>query len=92
MSRGIRYTAEFKQRAVELYKTSGASFSAIAKELGINSETLASWVKKSQNDTGCDNPFQKDEELRKLRREVARLKEENEILLKASAFFASKQL
>ena len=37
-------------------------------------------------------PFQMQEELRKLRRENQRLKTENEILLKASAFFASKQL
>lgn len=38
------------------------------------------------------SPFQMREENRRLKRELARLKEENEILLKASAFFASKQL
>lgn len=38
------------------------------------------------------NPFQMAEELRKARREVERLRKENEILLKASAFFASRQL
>ena len=38
------------------------------------------------------NPFQVAEENRKLKREIRRLSEENEILLKASAFFASKQL
>ena len=38
------------------------------------------------------DPFQLQEENRRPRRELARLKEENEILLKASAFFASKQL
>ena len=92
MSRGVRYTSEFKQRAVELYKSKGTSFTAVAKELGVDSATLSSWVRKADNDSGCDNPFQKDEEIRKLRREVARLEEENEILLKASAFFASKQL
>lgn len=38
------------------------------------------------------NPFQMAEELRRLKRENQRLRTENEILLKASAFFASKQL
>jgi transposase len=38
------------------------------------------------------NPFQIAEEMCKLKREIKRLREGNEILLKASAFFASKQL
>ena len=45
-----------------------------------------------QPDEADMNPFQMREENRRLKRELARLKEENEILLKASAFFASKQL
>jgi transposase len=51
-------------------------------------------MKKAQNADGSreGNPFQMQEEIRQLRRENARLKEENEILLKASAFFATKTM
>lgn len=49
---------------------------------------------KAQNADGSKegNPFQMQEEIRQLRRENARLREENEILLKASAFFATKSM
>ena len=51
-------------------------------------------MKKAQNADGSreGNPFQMQEEIRQLRRENARLREENEILLKASAFFATKTM
>ena len=57
-------------------------------------EFLSDWMKKAQNADGSreGNPFQMQEEIRQLRRENARLKEENEILLKASAFFATKTM
>lgn len=49
---------------------------------------------QAQNADGSKegNPFQMQEEIRQLRRENARLREENEILLKASAFFATKSM
>lgn len=89
-----RYTAEFKQKAVELYRASNTSYAAIAKELGIDQGSLSAWVKKADGDNapGGKNAFQMEEELRKLKAENTRLKTENEILLKASAFFASKQM
>lgn len=92
-----RYTAEFKVRAVELYKAAGpdATYAEIARELGCDAGSLSHWVKTAgggQPDEADMNPFQMREENRRLKRELARLKEENEILLKASAFFASKQL
>ena len=46
-------------------------------------------------EAGCgepQNPFQMEEELKRLRRENAQLRRDNEILLKASAFFASRSL
>lgn len=86
------YTPEFKEQAVALYRKSKTSYAAVAKELGIDPGTLSAWVKKADGSTGKSgaNPFQLEEECRKLKRENARLKEENEILLKASAFFATK--
>ena len=92
-----RYTAEFKARAVDLYRAAGpeATYAQIARELGVDAGSLSHWVKLASGDRPQDaeaNPFQLQEENRRLKRELARLREENEILLKASAFFASKQL
>ena len=61
----------------------------------IDDGTLSGWVRAAEASAAAGasgSPFQRDEELRRLRREVARLREENEILLKASAFFASRSL
>ena len=86
------YTPEFKEQAVALYRKSNTSYAAVARELGVDQDSLATWVKKADaTANGSDtNAFQLEEENRKLKRENARLKEENEILLKASAFFATK--
>lgn len=89
-----KYTAEFKQKAVELYKKSGTTYAEVARGLGCDPGSLSDWVKKADA-AECapgDNPFQMAEQLRRLKRENERLKRENEILLKASAFFASRQL
>ena len=66
----------------------------MARELGCDAGSLSDWVKKATNGDGSKdgNPFQMQEEIRRLKRENARLKEENEILLKASAFFATKSM
>lgn len=92
-----RYTPEFKAKAVELYLAAGpdATYAEIARGLGCDAGTLSNWVRLAGNEQPGDpemNPFQVQEENRRLRRENERLKKENEILLKASAFFASKQL
>lgn len=92
-----RYTSEFKSKAVELYLAAGpdATYAEIARGLGCDAGSLVKWVKLAGNEQPGDpemNPFQLQEENRRLRRELARLKEENEILLKTSAFFVSKQL
>lgn len=96
-SHANRYTPEFKQRAVQLYESrSPCTYAEVARELGVDAGTLSKWVaqaRPSEEGAGdSDNPFQMAEDLRKLRRENERLKRENEILLKASAFFASRQL
>ena len=81
-----RYTAEFKQKAVELYRKSGTTYAEVACGLGCDPGRLSDWVRKAAAGPAPDaDPFQMAENLR-------RLKRENEILLKASAFFASRQL
>lgn len=90
-----KYTPEFKQKAVELYRsTEGATYAQIGRELGCDAGTVADWVRRADSAAACpaDNPFALAEDVRRLRRENERLRRENEILLKASAFFASRQL
>ena len=89
-----KYSAEFKQQAVRLYRERGGTYAEIARELGCDPGSVSDWVRRADA-AGADpsaNPFQLAEENRRLKREVERLKRENEILLKASAFFASRQL
>lgn len=88
-----KYTAEFKQRAVELYRERGCTYAELARELGCDAGSISDWVKRADAAGAAPdrNPFQMAEELRRLRRENDRLRTENEILLKASAFFASRQ-
>lgn len=82
-----KYTAEFKQEAVELYRKSGTTYAEMARGPGCDAGSLADWVKKADA-----NPFQMAEGLRRLKRGNERLKRENEMLLKTSAFFAGRQL
>lgn len=89
-----RYTAEFKVEAVRLVATSGKPLAQIARELGINEQTLHNWKKQavSRDGTGVEpDRFVLEEENRRLRRENARLQEERDILKKATAFFASQK-
>ena len=89
-----KYTAEFKQRAVQLYRERGGTYAEIGRELGVDPGSVSDWVKRADA-AGSDpsvNPFQVAEENRRLRREVERPRRENEMLLRASAFFAGRRL
>ncbi len=87
-------TAEFKQRAVQPCRERGGAYAEIGREPGVGPGSVSDWVKRADA-AGSDpsaNPFQVAEENRRLKRENERLRRENEILLKASAFFAGRQL
>lgn len=86
--------AEFKQRAAGLYRERGCTYAELARELGCDAGSISDWVRRADASGAAPdrNPFQMAEELRRPRRENDRLRTENEILLKASAFFASRQL
>ena len=89
-----KYPAELEQQAVRLHRERGGTCTETAREPGVDPGGLSDWVKRAdaaQAPAG-DNPFQMAGDLRGPRRENERLKRENEILLKASAFFASRQL
>jgi transposase len=88
-----RYPPELRDRAVELVISSGRPIAHIADELGINRETLRSWVRGAEADRG-QRPelLTSDErgELKRLRRENIELHRANEILKAASAYFAGE--
>lgn len=89
------YTTEFKKQAVAQVN-GGRGIAAIARELGMSEQTLRNWVKAAKEGklTGCGGKAVTPEqmELSRLRAEVARLKRENEILKKATAYFAKDAL
>ena len=80
---------EFKMEAVRLAQSEGMSIGRAAKDLGISENVLRDWVKKFGTHAGV-GPItpQEREELMRLRRELRVVKEERDILKKATAFFA----
>ena len=84
------YPADFRSEAVRLVR-SGTPVSTVAKDLGVNDQTLRNWLRQHDIDQGRRNDgltTEEREELFRLRRRVKVLEEERQILLKASAFFA----
>jgi len=77
---------------VQLVQANGRSLSQVAKDLGVHHETLRGWVKQAAIDGGRRDGLTTEErtELARLRRENRVLKEEREILRKATAFFAAE--
>lgn len=85
-----RYTEEFKEEAVRLALESDLSHSQVARDLGVNINTLNAWIKKAlQSDGSAAETV--EQENRKLKRENARLTQERDILKKAVGIF-SKEL
>ena len=86
-----KYTAEYKDNAVKRANES-SNVAETARELWIKPNTLYNWVYQFSQRTNPDKPERTDEhlydELKQLRKEVARLKEERDILKKAAAYFA----
>ena len=86
-----RYTPEFKAEAVRLVRSAtDKPASQIARELGVSDNALRSWVKQAQIDHGEREGLttEEREELRRLRKENKVLRQEREILKKATVFFA----
>ena len=89
-----RFTTEFQDEAVRLVETSGRSRREIAQDLGIGLSTLRHWIDRHREREIDDPPAERQEdmvaELKRLRRENEILRQEREILKKATAFFAKE--
>lgn len=85
---------EFRRRAVDLARQPGASVAKVAKELGISESGLRRWMAQDDIDAGRKEGLssKEREELARLRRENRRLEMENEILKRASAYFARENV
>jgi transposase len=99
--RNSRYPKELKERAVRLvleeqaqHPSQWAAITSVAAKLGCGSEALRKWVRRAETDTGKrSGPTTTElERLKELERENRELKRANEILRKASAYFAQAEL
>jgi transposase len=88
------YTREFKLQALRMMTDQGLSVAEVARRLGVRDNLLRNW-KKAAKEQGQDalpgqgHPSPADDELRRLRAEVHRLRAERDLLKKAAAYFAS---
>ena len=101
MGRRSKFSTEVRERAVRLVSETRAShdsewaaISSVAEKIGCQPETLRKWVRRAQVDGGQrDGQTTADRErARELEREVKELRRANEILRKASAYFAQAEL
>ena len=101
MERRGRYPAEVRERGVRLvleqqgsHSSQWAAITSIAAKLGCTGETLRHWVRQAERDAGGRPGLTSSERerLKELERENRELKRANEILRKASAFFAQAEL
>lgn len=85
-----KFSKAFKRDAVQLFRSSGKGMSQVARELGIGNSVLSAWVAMVDAEVKTGLGPEELEELKRLRKDNARLQMEVEILGKATAFFASR--
>ncbi len=89
MNKRIRFTDEFKQDAVAQVVERGYAVSEVAKRLGISTKSLYTWKAQfSELPSIRSEVAEQAAEIRRLKRELARVTEERTILKKATAYFA----
>lgn len=91
MSKRKRYSAEFKREAVELARRSDTSARQVALDIGISPNMLNRWIRESEGGAsaafaGSGTP--RDEEVARLKRDLARVTKERDFLKDAAAYFA----
>lgn len=93
MSKRKQFSPEYKKEIVRLITEQGKKIREVAEDISVSQTSLRKWVRQygehgEQAFPGKGNLRPEDEELRKLKKELANLKEENDILKKAMAIFA----
>ena len=101
MNKSNKFSPEVRERAVRMvqehrsdYASLWAAIESIAGKIGCTAETLRNWVRRAERDQGLRPGLTTDERARMkaLEREVRELRQANEILRKASAYFAQAEL
>ena len=101
MNKAVKYSPEVRERAVRMvqehqsqHSSQWAAIESIAGKIGCTAQTLCNWVRRAERDQGLRPGLTTDERARvkALEREVRELRQANEILRKASAYFAQAEL
>jgi len=100
-SKSPKFSAEVRERAVRMvlehrgdHPSQWAAIASIAAKIGCTAQTLSNWVRQAERDQGLKPGLTTDERerLKTLERENRELKQANDILRKASAYFAQAEL
>jgi transposase-like protein len=101
MRKSVKFAPEVRERAVRLvlehrskHPSPWAALESIAPKIGCTPQTLLSWIRQHERDTGLRDGVTsaERERIQALEREVRELRQANEILRKASAYFALAEL
>jgi transposase len=87
---GTRYSEDFKQQIIDLYN-SGSSVSYLSGEYGVTSVTIYSWIKQLAPVKVSEKEEITSKDYEKMKKRIAELEMENDILKKATAIFARKR-
>lgn len=87
---GNRYDQDFKQMIVDLYNSTDSTYADLEGEYGVTSATIQRWVKQLTPVKISDDESMSLKELKQIQKEMAKLREENEILKKAMAILVKK--
>ena len=87
------YPEEFRKEAVQMFRA-GRSAGDVSQALGCSPQSVTNWVRRYERDQGIRSDgltTDEREELKRLRRENVRLKQERDLLKRTAAFFAADQ-
>lgn len=90
MNTGKRYDEDFKKTIVDLYNSGNKTISELKREYGLSNVSIYKWIKNYSPITTDDGNTTNNKEISQLKKELARTKEELEILKKAIAIFTQK--